>query len=560
MLADKGQDLNFHRILMDGIKEMVFIMRVEDDLNYYYEFLNRTAMEKTGLDESVIGKTFSDVYPIEFADFLYKQYERVIACLDSITYEDSYELPPGERFYTETTLTPIFNDKKKCTQIVAVVRDITEKKWGEFELKQYWKKLNENNQWYSSLFNYNPNGVLSLNVHGQILNGNDCIESITGYNIQELTDDESPFISLIKKDNMQAAKEYLLQALEGEAVNLQTTMCKKTGETIEILLSYVPIIVEGIVVGVYAILRDITEKIMLKEKYEESEQRFRIISEHAHDLITLLDENGRIIYASPSHEKVLGFGHKNYINKFFFHNVHEDDKYILEEAITQSVRRKKPYKLQIRRRHRFKGWIWHELQGSPVFNGHNQLVHMVCISRDIQSQKKYESKLKYFAFHDSLTNLPNRRFLNERLAEALKVHQDLPSGLTVIMMDIDFFKSINDTMGHDIGDAVIVEFGRRIRNNIRNIDFVARLGGDEFVILAPDTGSKENIVAIAERVQEAMRRPWKIGEHSINVTTSMGIAIAPKKGATVPSMLKSADVALYEAKKTGRDSYIIKED
>lgn len=558
MVKDKVQDLNFHKILMDGIKEMVFIMRVEDDSKFYYEFLNRTAMEKTGLNESAIGKTFSDVYPVEFADFLYKQYERVIACLDSVTYEDSYELLPGERYYTETTLTPIFTDKKKCTHIVALERDITEKKWGELELKQYWKKLNENNQWYSSLFNYNPNGVVCLNVQGQILNGNDCVENITGYKIQELTD--AAFISLLREEERKTAQEHFLQALAGEAVNFQMTMYKKTGETIEILLSFVPIIVDGIVVGVYAILRDITEKIILKEKYEESEQRFRIISEHAHDLITLLDENGRIIYASPSHEKVLGFGHKNYIDKYFFHNVHEYDKYILDESITLSVRRKKPCKLQIRRKHRFKGWIWHELQCSPVFNVQNQFVHMVCISRDIQSQKKYESKLKHFAFHDSLTNLPNRRFLNERLEKALKDQQELSNGLAVIMMDIDHFKSINDTMGHDIGDAVITEFGRRIRNNIRSIDFVARLGGDEFVILTPNTGPKENIAAMAERIQEAMQIPWKIEEHSIRVTTSMGIAIAPKEGATVPSILKTADIALYEAKHAGRDSYIIKED
>ena len=408
-MINETNNLYFNKVLMDGIQEIVFIMRVGSDFEFYYDFLNRAAMKITGLTESVIGKSFREVYPAEVANLLYEQYEKVITSLESVTYEDSYKPSLGERYYFETTLTPIFNDTRECTYIVALVRDITEKKWGDFELKEYWKKLNESNQRYRSLFNYNPNAIFTLDLKGQILNSNDSVESITGYTTNDLID--SNFISLVNSDDTNTSIKHFKQAVTGNSVNFRMAMTKKTGENIELLVSYAPIVIKDEVAGVYAILSDITENIRLTEKYEESEQRFRIIAEHAHDLITLLDSKGKIIYASPSYKTILGFDPMEYIGQLFFHNVHPDFINKLEHTLSMSLKKGQPFRLQLKQKSRTDSWVWSELHGTPVFDDKGQFIHFVVITMDISLQKEYESKLKHFAYHDSLTELPNRRLL-----------------------------------------------------------------------------------------------------------------------------------------------------
>lgn len=129
------------RVLMEGITNMVFVIRVGEDSDFYYDFLNRAAMEGTGLNQSVLGKCFRDVYPREKAQFFYEHYNRVKANIESVTYEDSYVSPLGERYYTETKLTPLLDEMQKCQHIVAIVQDITEKKWVELESRNPGKDL-----------------------------------------------------------------------------------------------------------------------------------------------------------------------------------------------------------------------------------------------------------------------------------------------------------------------------------------------------------------------------------------------------------------------------------
>ncbi|MEH7380234.1 GGDEF domain-containing protein [Bacillus sp. JJ1533] len=182
---------------------------------------------------------------------------------------------------------------------------------------------------------------------------------------------------------------------------------------------------------------------------------------------------------------------------------------------------------------------------------------MICVSSNIQSQMDYESELKHLAFHDSMTNLPNRRLLKDFLQKSLEDYlTDKSKGLVVGMMDIDHFKSINDQMGHDIGDTVIIEFGNRIRKILRNIDFIVRLGGDEFVIVLPYTIESE-IDQIVKNIQKTIHKSWIIGDRTFQVMTSIGITMVPKEKVSISSILKMADIALYEAKESGRNTYKI---
>lgn len=419
----KLTDISFDKILMDGIRDMIFVMRLVNDEDFIYEFLNRAAMEKTELNESVLGKTIHEVHSSETAKILYNHYRKTVRTQSSVTYSDAYVIENREKRYFEIRLTPLFDQTNGCTRIVAVVKDITKK------------------------------------------------------------------------------------------------------------------------VNIY-------------KKLKESEEHFRIIAEHAGDLITLINNKGEIIYTSPSYENILGFDHKEYIGKLFLHNIHPDDRIQVNKRVVHAINNGECFTIAYRQFNNKNQSIWSESHGSPVFDKNNEFKHMVVVTRDIRKQKEYEAKLKYFALHDPLTGLPNRRLFKEHLARALTNFKEKGDGLAVIMLDIDNFKKINDKMGHDIGDEVIIEFGRRIMKSIEDNDSVARLGGDEFVVLLTGIRSKENILNTVYNIQTAIQKPWDINGQ---VTTSMGITMASTHNATPFSIFKNADKALYEAKNSGRNTYKFKD-
>lgn len=548
---------NANELLMDGIRDMVFAVRVENESVFIYEFLNRAAMEGTGLDQSVLGKSVLEVYREETATFLHKQYMKVVTSEDSVTYEDSYIAPSGKKFYSKATLTPLFDDKKQYKQIVAVVKDISKEKWAELETEKAWDNLNESRKRYQSLFHHNSDAIISFDLNGRVTNGNVTVESVTGYTPMELIG--MNLNALVVKEDVNLVNNLFMQAVAGTTENSRMAIITKQGNRAELSLKVTPLIIDDKVVGIYGILKDITDFVNTQKKLVESEKRFRIIAEHAQDLITLLDEKGEILYVSPSYKNILGFDHKEYVGKFFLHNVHPDDRSLMNEVFLTSVKNGEPFTVQFKQYNNQNELIWSEAHGTPIFDDQHTFKHMVVLTRDINLQKEYESKLRHFAHHDSLTGLPNRRLFKDHLNQALEDFQLNMDGLAVIMMDIDHFKAINDTMGHDIGDEVIEEFGKRVSQTIRNNDIVARLGGDEFVILLPHIGSESNAISIAKDIQKALEKPWNMKDNVLEITTSMGIAMVPAQDATAFSMLKNADLALYEAKDAGRNSYKVRD-
>ncbi|WP_077210839.1 diguanylate cyclase domain-containing protein [Bacillus dakarensis] len=511
---------------------------------------------KQDYQKLILDKSICEVYTEDEANFLREHYIRVVLSRESVIYEDSFETPLGEKFYSKTKLTPFFDDRGECTHILAIVQDTTEKKRAELEIKEYWNQLSEGRQRYRSLFHHNPDAIFSLDLEGHIVDGNIAVESITGYSIQELID--SKITSLVSQTDIDVTQKHFQKAIKGNFATYRMGILHKTGERVEVMLKFTPILVNKEVVGVYGILKDVTEFEKVTKKYKESEKRERIIAENAQDLIMLLDDKGLIIYASPSHEKVSPLKVEEYIGKFFFHNVHPQDRDQFFYTISHSIKTGEAWKLQMKIKHQTKGWVWFEMHGTPVFNDEDGLFqHMVCISRDIQLQKEYESKLKHLAFHDPLTGLPNRRSISEQLSKALN-EIETKGSFAVMLLDIDKFKDINDNLGHDIGDMVIVEFGKRLKNQIRDIDSVARLGGDEFIILLRNIDSEDEVIPLVEGIQNAIHEPWNINGLKLNVTSSLGAVINPRIGTTEKKLFKHADLALYEAKEDGRDTYSIK--
>lgn len=551
IMMDNIMKMSFDKVVIDGISDMVFVMRVENGTEFVYDFLNRSAMEKTGLT-NVIGCKIRDIYPPERADFLCNQYMEVVIKREKTIFEDAYISEAGERFFSEITLNPILNAEGVCHSIIAIVKDSTLEKRALMEVQETLDKLSESNEYYQSLFLHNTDGILLFNLNGIIIKSNKAIEEILGYSTLELIG--KSFEEIVGED-AETLDHFVLQAVSGNTNAIQTVIQHKSGTIVDISFKIVPLIVKEKVIGIYGILRDITALIKAAEKLEKSEKRFRIMAENAHDLITLINHEGNITYVSPSYERVLGYSQTDFIGKDLFHNIRSEDVEALKEKIENSIQTGESFNVIFRQYTNNGELLWFESNGRPVFDHNGQFEYLVVQTRDINLRKEYESKLKYFAYHDSLTGLPNRMLFNEEFMVAKENFQKSKDGLALIMLDIDCFKLINDTFGHDVGDLVIKEFSQRIRKTIRDVDIVARLGGDEFVILLTGFQSNNEVAQIAENILDAMQDTWEIDNESLTVTTSMGIAIVQAEEFSRHSLIKCADLALYEAKESGRNSY-----
>lgn len=289
-----------------------------------------------------------------------------------------------------------------------------------------------------------------------------------------------------------------------------------------------------------------------QEKLHETEDQFRIIANHSQDLIAILDIYGKVEYISPSCTDSLGFSEEEIAARPFPYFIHPQDLGDLVDAFTNSLRNQKNFKVKFRIRNKWNEWIWFEIYGSPVFNEQHRINRIVAIARDISVDKRSEDQLRYFAYHDVLSDLLNRRAFYEQLGDALQRERHRQEGLALLLLDIDRFKWINDENGHDIGDQVIVEFSKRLKAAVRRMDTVARFGGDEFAVLLPAVGSREDAYAVAESIREAIAKPWVFNDRCLLVTTSIGLAVSDDE-LTDDELIKRADLALYEAKEAGRD-------
>ncbi len=200
----------------------------------------------------------------------------------------------------------------------------------------------------------------------------------------------------------------------------------------------------------------------------------------------------------------------------------------------------------------------YELKDSRIFEVYVVKVEKVGIVwrfRDISEKRKQEELIRYQAYHDALTNLPNRTLFNDRLSHALKKRSRDRSKLAVFYLDLDGFKTINDSLGHLVGDSLLVQVSRRLVETLRGEDTVARLGGDEFIILVDTVESHADVVRMAERVLQVIQKPFYLEGQELYISTSIGVSVYPDDGETEELLTRNADIAMYKAKDQGRNCF-----
>lgn len=536
--------LSFEKALMNGIQEMIFIVRVEQD-GLFYEFVNQSAMEKTDIDHTAAGKTFYETQTQELADMIHSQYMKVLNSNGPVEYEDSYVDPEGNLRYSNTRLTPMFDDQGNCSHIVSIVKDITNEVLAKQESVEACQSLEESRSYYHSLFEHNADAILTLDLKGYIKGANPVGQMLSQLPMKELIG-RRVLDFVVPEDRRRTLKNFR-KAKNGIYTNFRVTINQNDNEHLGVLVKFIPIKIQEVTTGFYVILKDMRELDQMVELYMESEKNFRVIAENANDVIILINHRKEYLFISPSLEDIFGYSPDEYKVKEPFHNIHPEDLKKLYETLSISIKNGAVCKIRIRVSHKDGHWIWSELNGTPVFDENDNYRHMVMIVRDISMQKDYETKLEFYAYHDPLTGLPNRRYFQEALEKALSDYHSKGNNFAVLLLDIDKFKGINDKWGHETGDAVIREFGNRLKAGIYKEDLAARLGGDEFIILLPGIDSVKSASLVMNKIRQAMMLTWELDDIVLSVSTSIGMTM-PHVESTLSSILKEADKAMYEEK------------
>ncbi|PSN15401.1 PAS domain S-box protein [filamentous cyanobacterium CCT1] len=285
---------------------------------------------------------------------------------------------------------------------------------------------------------------------------------------------------------------------------------------------------------------------------------FRLMAENMSDLVCLHSLDGTYLYVSPSVQWLLGYTPESLIGLHPCTLVHPDDLSECQQYLHSSAADQPPTLRPVvcRMRHQQGYYIWLETFTRPIIDATGAVVQLQTASRDVTDQVRMRRQLEHDAFHDSLTGLPNRKQLQERLETALRQTQlDRSYRFALLFLDIDHFKVVNDSLGHLIGDELLMEVASRLMAVLRSTDLAVRLGGDEFMVLLETVESFAQAQAMAEEILAMLRQPFQLSSHQMFATVSLGLVMGSAHYQSASDLIRDADTAMYQAKAGGRDGY-----
>lgn len=301
-------------------------------------------------------------------------------------------------------------------------------------------------------------------------------------------------------------------------------------------------------------IQDITEKRQMEKELTESEERFRSLVQYSHEMIGIVDENGIILYLSPSFERILGYDTEEMIGINAFEIIHPEDAAFAMEKLTEVVHTPEtPIKSELRIKHDNGDFLYCELVSTNMI--HQPSVNGIAINfRDITAQKKSFETIQQMAFHDDITQLINKPRLSQLVTNEMNSDQG-NSPFSLLFLDLDNFKYVNDSLGHHIGDMLLKEVAILLKEQVGEHGTVARIGGDEFVIFLKDSNEEMSPMDMANKVIRLFKKPFQINTYQLYMSTSIGIAVYPDAGEDFNTLLKNADMAMYNAKNSGKNTF-----
>ena len=390
--------------------------------------------------------------------------------------------------------------------------------------------------------------IFTTNADGNITSWNSGAERLFNYTDSEATD--MP-LAAIQADTG-ADEVYMREELKNAVRERFLPMRNKQGK-----VRYVDMDTshlydqQGETIGEVHIVHDVTTE---KDAYDNLMLMGEVFH-HSGEAIVITDSENKIVSVNAAFSRITGYTSADVIGR--------------TPAVLASGRHDKDFYQamwhQLKESDYWRGEIWNRRKNGDIYpewltitvlrDAHGKVKNHIAIFTDVSQYKEREAKIEYLAHHDTLTRLPNRLLLRDRLEQSILHAHRQHTQVALLFVDLDRFKVINDSLGHDIGDKLLIEVTRRLQAIIRDEDTVSRQGGDEFIIVLNDVEENQRIMAIAERIIESVGASAIIDGHAISITPSIGISIYPDDTQNIDELISKADAAMYHAKENGRATY-----
>lgn len=476
---------------------------------------------------------------------------------------------PCQRFITRHAVTPVVM-KDKVIAIIGVCNK--ESDYHEFDLdllqllaNELWKsiafrrtqlKLTAQHQQLLDLLNATGEGIIGINTTGMIHFANPAALSILGYdNISEIID--KSLLTVFYRHPLTSAHQDSLNRN-----NTQSILQCKTFELAEDIIlkkddspiyvnnrSYPIFDNQQVCTGAIIIFKDISSDKAKNDYLRLTEAVLQVTNEG----ILITNTQGIIEHANPKVTEITGYSHDELIGstpKLFSSGRHDDEFYLdMWETIASTGH--------------WQGEIWNRRKNGEVYpellsistlkDQHQQPIHYIAVFIDITKFKAKDEQIRFLATHDALTKLPNRMAIGDIFTQLASLSQLSKTELAVLFIDLDRFKIVNDTLGHHVGDHLLVQVAKRLKSTVREQDVISRLGGDEFLVLLPEITHARKAQQIAENIIDALTEPFMIDGHRIMIGGSIGVSMFPQHAKSFNALLHHADNAMYFSKSNGRN-------
>lgn len=414
-----------------------------------------------------------------------------------------------------------------------------------FILHRRWRLSESKKQEFEDVIqSINPYALIVVDPNNKIIMCNRAASTLLGYDMTEMTHND---INLFLTDGRPSA--YLTNIFETINRNDyyigEITGKRKNGSSVS--LEIIGAALKNCA-GAVILLRDITDR-------KKNRERLLMLQKAMDNMqigVTITDKKGRILYTNHADAAMHGYAVEDLIGQDVRIFGLAKDRNPMSEAQLKSLKRFRRESVNVRK----DGSTFPvQLMSDIVANTEGEVIALITTCEDITERKHNEEIIMQFAYYDILTGLPNRKLFQDLIKKEMAKAQRNKSSLAIMFVDIDRFKVINDTLGHSIGDELLMTIARRLTNAVRESDIVCRFGGDEFIILIPEVTDLKNVAIIASKINKAFSEVFMIKNNEIYITASVGISIFPSDGFEMETLIRNADCAMYLAKKQEKNTY-----
>ncbi len=532
------------RSLIQNASDLITVLEEDGTIRYESPTIERILGYRT---EERLGKNAFDYLHPDDEEWVKDSFDEALDNPGEVRPPVEFRLrhKDGSWRHMEATRTNLLDDPA-VKGVVANLWDVTERKRAE-------EKIRDSEERYRAVMEQSAEAIWLFDPDTkQVLETNTAFQEMLGYTAEELCAMTNyDFVAHSRKD---IDATVWRKAQEEKDPPEERNYRRSDGTLLEVEVKGTLISYGGKEV-VCSVARDLTGRKEAEKALRESEERFRSAFEDSPIGVALVDLDGRRFRLNRALCEMLGYSEDELLCAYLEH-VHPDDREISSEHFRRLLEEGTGnYTLERRYLHADGHVVWNLTSVSLIQDSRGEPSHLVCLHQDITERKELEKQLRHQAFYDSLTDLPNRVLFLDRLGHALARASREDSPVAVLFIDLDDFKVINDSLGHDAGNAVLVEVAERLQASVRPGDTVGRIFGDEFAVLLEAPAGEEEACRVTERIQKGLQAPFEVDRQEVSLRASIGVALGETDEDQPNEVLRHADLAMYEVKNSGNIRY-----